>query len=84
MTVTKEYLWYRRKVSEGTKGHIVYEYTCRQIILSADGLPQKTVWLLVRWTLDDKPKYNFFISNTSANQRLNTLIWLGGLRCAID
>ena len=79
-----DYFWYRRKVSEGTKGPIVYEYTRRQIILSAAGLPKKTVWLLIRRTLDDKPKYSFFISNASASTRLKTLIWLSGLRWAIE
>jgi len=75
-----DYFWYRRKVSEGTKGPIVYEYTRRQIILSAAGLPQKTVWLLIRRTLDDEPQYSFFISNASASTRLKTLVWLSGLR----
>jgi len=42
------YFWYRRKVSEGTKGPIVYEFTRRKVILSGDGLPQKAVWLLIR------------------------------------
>jgi SRSO17 transposase len=79
-----DYFWYRRKVSEGTKGPIVYEYTRRQIILSAAGLPQKTVWLLIRRTLDNEPQYSFFISNASASTRLGTLVWLSGLRWAIE
>ena len=79
-----EYFWYRRKVSEGTKGPIVYEFTRRQVILSAAGLPQKTVWLLIRRTLDDDPKYSFFISNASTGTRLKTLVWLSGLRWAIE
>ena len=48
-----DYFWYRRQVSEGTKVPIVYEFTRRQVILSAAGLPQKTVWLLIRRTLGD-------------------------------
>jgi len=79
-----DYFWYRRKVSEGTKGPIVYEYTRRQIILSAAGLPQKTVWLLIRRTLGDEPQYSFFISNASVSTRLKTLVWLSGLRWAIE
>ena len=79
-----DYFWYRRKVSEGTKGPIVYEYTRRKIILSAAGLPQKTVWLLIRRTLDDEPQYSFFISNASASTRLKKLVWLSGLRWAIE
>ena len=79
-----DYFWYRRKVSEGTKGPIVYEYTRRQVILSAAGLPQKTVWLLIRRTLEDEPQYSFFISNASASTRLKTLVWLSGLRWSIE
>jgi hypothetical protein len=79
-----DYFWYRRKVSEGTKGPIVYEYTRRQIIISAGGLPQQTVWLLIRRTLEDEPQYSFFISNASASTRLKTLVWLSGLRWAIE
>jgi SRSO17 transposase len=81
---TNDYFWYRRQVSEGTKGPIVYEFTRRRIILSAAGLPQQTVWLLIRRTLDDKPQYSFFISNASSSTRLKTLVWLSGMRWAIE
>lgn len=81
---TNDYFWYRRKVSEGTKGPIVYEFTRRQVILSGAGLPQKNVWLLIRRTLGDDPQYSFFISNASSSTRLKTLIWLSGLRWAIE
>jgi len=79
-----DYFWYRRKVSEGTKGPIVYEYTRRQIILSAVGLPQKTVWLLIRRTLEGEPQYSFFISNASTSTRLKEMVWLSGMRWAIE
>ena len=79
-----DYFWYRRQVSEGTKGPIVYEYSRRQVVLSAAGLPQKTVWLLIRRTIAKEPKYSFFISNASTSTRLKTLIWLSGLRWAIE
>ena len=79
-----DYFWYRRQVSEGTKGPIIYEYTRRRIVLSADGLPKKTVWLLIRRTLGGDPQYSYFISNASSSTRLKTLIWLSGLRWAIE
>lgn len=74
-----DYFWYRRQVSEGTKGPIVYEFTRRQVILSADGLPQRPVWLLIRRSTGDEPQYSYFISNASSSTRLKTLIWLSGL-----
>jgi SRSO17 transposase len=76
--------WYRRKVSEGTKGPIVYEFTRRRIILSAAGLPKKTVWLLIRRTLGNDPHYDYFISNAMGSTRLPTLVWLSGLRWPIE
>jgi len=79
-----DYFWYRRQVSEGTKGPIVYEFTRRQVILSDEGLPEKTVWLLIRRTIGDNPKYSFFICNASSSMRLKTLVWLSGLRWAIE
>jgi len=79
-----DYFWYRRQVSEGTKGPIVYEFTRRRIVLSAAGLPRKTVWLIIRRTLGDDPQYSFFISNASSIVRLKTLVWLSGMRWAIE
>ncbi len=79
-----DYFWYRRKVSEGTKGPIVYEFTRRQVALSAAGLPNKTVWLLIRRTIGADPQYSFFVSNASSSTRLKTLVWLSGLRWAIE
>jgi len=78
------FFWYRRKVSEGTKGPIEYEFTKRQVVLAKDGLPEKTVWLLIRRTLGKEPQYAYFISNAPVSTRLNTLVWLSGLRWAIE
>jgi len=79
-----DYFWYRRQVSEGAKGPIVYEFTRRQIILSLGGLPQKTVWLLIRRSLGDDPKYSYFLCNAPQSTKLKRLIWLSGIRWAIE
>ena len=81
---TNDYFWYRRKVSEGTKGPIVYEFSRRRVILSAAGLPKDTIWLLIRRTLGEDPQYSYFISNALRSTRLNTFVWLSGLRWAIE
>jgi SRSO17 transposase len=81
---TNDYFWYRCTVSEGTKGPIVYEFTRRMVILSAAGLPKKNVWLLIRRTLGDDPQYSYFISNATNSTSLKTLVWLSGLRWAIE
>jgi len=78
------YFWYRRTVSEGAKGPIEYEFTRRRIVLAKDGLPEKTVTLLVRRTLGKDPECSFFLGNPYAGVRLETLVWLSGLRWAIE
>ncbi len=81
---TNNYFWYRRKVSEGTKGPIEYEFTRRRVVLSKNGLPQKTVWLIIKRTLGNNPKYSYYISNAPESTKLKTFVWLSGLRWAIE
>jgi hypothetical protein len=76
--------WYRRKVSEGAKGPIEYEFTRRRVVIAKDGLPEKTVWLLIRRSIGPNRQYSFYISNAPSTIRLNTLVWLSGLRWAIE
>lgn len=78
------FYWYRRKVSEGTKGPIKYEFSKRRVVLCREALPQKEVWLLVRRTLGQNPKYSYYISNAPLSTRLKTFVWLSGLRWAIE
>jgi SRSO17 transposase len=78
------YFWYRRKVSEGTKGPIEYEFTKRRIILSHNDLPQKTVWLIIRRTIEDQPVYKYYVSNAPTSARLSLFVWLSGIRWAIE
>lgn len=79
-----DYFWYRRKVSEGTKGPIEYEFTIKRIVLSKAGLPQKIVWLIIKRTLGDNPTYYYYISNAPESTKLKTFVWLSGLRWAIE
>lgn len=79
-----DFFWYRRKVSEGTKGPIEYEFTKRRVVLAHQGLPQKTVWLLIRRTMGDEPQYSYFISNAPISTRLEKFVWLSGLRWSIE
>ena len=79
-----DFFWYRRKVSEGTKGPVEYEFTKRRVVLSNNNLPQKTVWLIIRRTIEKKPVYKFFLSNAGASARLNLFVWLSGIRWAIE
>jgi len=83
-TNINDYFWYRRKVSEGTKGPIEYEFTKRRITLSNNGLPQKTVWLIIRRTIEDQPVYKYYLSNAPTSAKLSLFVWLSGIRWAIE
>jgi SRSO17 transposase len=76
--------WYRRKVSEGTKGPITYEFARQRVTLCKDGLPDRTVWLVLKRTLGAEPSYAYAISNAPASTPLSTLVWLSGLRWAVE
>jgi len=79
-----EYFWYRRKVSEGTKGPIEYEFTKRHIILAKQGVPSNIVWLVIKRSIEDNPAYSYYISNAPVSTRLKTFVWLSGVRWAIE
>jgi SRSO17 transposase len=76
--------WYRRKVAEGTKGPIEYEFTKRQVTLCGDGRPTRTVWLVMKRTMGANPSYWYYVSNAPVSTRLPLFVWLSGLRWAIE
>jgi SRSO17 transposase len=78
------YFWYRRTVSEGTKGPIDYDFTRKRITLCKAGMPDRDVWLIVRRSVDKKPEYSYFISNAPKNAALRLFVWLSGLRWPIE
>lgn len=78
------FFWYRRKVSEGTKGPIEYEFTKRRVVLAKNGLPTKEVWLVMKRTLGSNPTYSFFVSNAPISSRLAVFVWLSGVRWPIE
>jgi SRSO17 transposase len=78
------YEWYRFRVSEGTKGQIVYEFAKKRVVLSSHGLPGRRIWLIIKRTVSDDPEYSFSISNARNGTRLRTLAWLSGLPWAME
>jgi SRSO17 transposase len=76
--------WYRRRVSEGTKGPITYEFARHRVTLCKDDLPERTVWLVLKRTVGAEPSYAYSISNAPASTPLRRFVWLSGLRWAIE
>jgi hypothetical protein len=76
--------WYRRKVSEGTKGPIEYEFARRRVTLCHEGLPTRTVWLVMKRTLGAEPQYSSYASNAPSSAPLSLFVWLSGVRWAVE
>ena len=76
--------WYWRKVSEGTKGPIVYEFARQRVTLCKEGLPERTVWLIIKRTVGAESSYSYYISKAPVSTPLGTFVWLSGRRWAIE
>jgi hypothetical protein len=76
--------WHERTVSEGTKGPITYAFARQRVTLGKEGLPERTVWLVIKRTLGDEPTYSYAISNAPASTPLRTFVWLSGVRWAVE
>jgi SRSO17 transposase len=76
--------WYRRQVSAGTQGPIVYEFARQRVTLCKEGLPERAVWLIIKRTLGAAPISSYYISNAPVSTPLRTFVWLRGLRWAIE
>ncbi|MDY0042781.1 MAG: IS701 family transposase [Desulforhabdus sp.] len=78
-----DFFWYRRKITEGSKGTIEYEFVKRRIVLAAS-FHKRWVWLIIRRTIGISPSYSFFISNAPENTRLARFVWLSGMHWAAE
>ena len=76
--------WYRRTVSEGTKGPITCEFARKWVTLGKEGLPDRTGWLVSKRTLGASPTYSYYFSNAPASTPLRLFVWLRGVRWAIE
>jgi SRSO17 transposase len=76
--------WYRRTVSEGTKGPITYEFARKRLVLCKEGQPTTAVWLVIKRTLGAHPRYWYYLSNAPWSAPLRLFVWLSGVRWAIE
>src|SRR6266567_1492725 len=76
--------WYRRRVSEGTKGPIEYAFARKRVTLCKDDLPDRTVWLVIKRTLGAHPTDAFYISNAPESAPLRLFVWFSGIRWAVE
>jgi SRSO17 transposase len=80
----RPHVWYRRTVSEGSKGPIEYEFARKRGTLCKDDLPDGTVWLVIKRSVGTSPRYWYYISNAPASATLGLCVWLSGRRWGIE
>ena len=52
--------------------------------LCKEGLPDRTVWLVIKRTVGANPLYSYSSSNAPASTPWRTFVWLSGVRWAIE
>ena len=67
--------WYRRRVSEGSKGPIEYAFARKRVTLCKDDLPERSVWLVINRTLGAHPTEAFYIRNAPESAPLRLFVW---------
>jgi SRSO17 transposase len=80
----RPHMWYRRTVSQGSKGPIEYEFARKRVTICRDGLPDRTVWLVIKRSVGATPRYWYAISNAPASAPLRLFVWLSGRRWSIE
>jgi SRSO17 transposase len=76
--------WYRRTVSEGPTGPMAYDCARHRVPLCQDGLPDRTVWLVLTRSRGPEPTDASASSHAPASVPCRTLVWRSGLRWAVE
>ena len=67
--------WYRRQVSEGTTGPMVYAFARHRVTLCKDGLPERPVWLVLKRPVGTESTSSSYIRNAPASTPLRLFVW---------
>jgi SRSO17 transposase len=62
----------------------MYTFARQRVTLCQEGRPERTVWLVIKRREGAEPSYTYSISNAPASTPLRILVWLSGLRWAIE
>ena len=67
--------WYPRTVSEGTKGPMVEAFARQRVTRWKEGLPDRSVWLVIKRTLGANPVSSYSSSHAPARTPWRTFVW---------
>jgi hypothetical protein len=63
---------------------MTYAFARQHVTWCKEGLPDRTVWLVIKRTLGVEPTYAYYISNAPASTPLRTFVWLSDVRWAVE
>ena len=63
---------------------MAYDFARHSVTLWKDGRPECTVWLVSKRTCSAEPTYASAISKAPASIPFRTLVWLSGIRWAVE
>src|SRR5207244_4343997 len=61
-----------------------YAFARQRVTLCKEGLPERTVWLVIKRTVGPTPVDSYYISNAPVSTPWRTFVWLSGVRWAIE
>jgi SRSO17 transposase len=76
--------WTRHVIKEGSKGPLICDFAALRVTLVREGLPGKTVWLVVRRNVEDPTEVKYYLSNAPLSTPLATLVRMSGVRWAVE
>jgi len=76
--------WQRVMVAEGEKGPRAYDWACRRIVESRNGLPGPSGWLLARRSLTETSEIAYYLSNAPVRTALDQLARVAAQRYSVE
>ena len=63
---------------------MAYAFARQRVTLCQEGLPERPGWLVIKRTLGVEPTYASYLSHAPASTPLRPLVWLSGVRGAVE
>ena len=76
--------WHRFAIAAGEKGPRIYDWACARIVVSQEGLPGESVWLVARRSIPKPWEIAYYLSNAPVDTPLLTLAQVAGARWTVE
>ena len=84
MAAVPKEAWTRHVIKEGSQGPIICDFATVRVTVVREGLPEATVWLVVRRNVEDPSEVKFYLSNAPETTALCVLVRMSGVRWAVE